>query len=611
MYEVFMKFFSKKEDIIPFIFFTFISIYVIISAFKGPYLIRFVDERFPVNPLGDLIRVFGAWDPENMGYNYTLNIFLVPSTFLPEAILSYIGIPLYINQDIILFSYNLMALYFFYLFLYRFIFIHLKNEKIRIFLSLIGSILFVFNFATLIFYWFDAMPYGQFTIAMTALEVYFVSVSLENYNNGIIDLRYWIIILIVSGLVFSANIPMNVSPFLISLTFPILAMISINKFRIKKTLKFYLFYIAIILSSNFWWYIDSFIVAKNLAPSSSSSNLGTFYFDSKTLTFKNVIRGMYLYFYNYTNLSPTAGWSSITKYIYLGSGNVLYIMPILILLVLILIFISFVFKILYKQKIFDNTNLFLITFAVFIVSILLIMGTNSPILPLFKYLFKIPVLSLILRDPAWTFGEFFYAYLILMFLISIMYIYNLFVYIKNNYKPKKLKFTHILINKNLKLLIIFIIIILMVLPVISENSAYYTGNAIPSYPYNDKFKAPSFDINTVNFLKYRTINHYALLVPGGFQILNTSHGYDSFDYIASSLPNNMIISGGGNNVTSDIYDIIESGTSYKYSNFYRTLLNFNIKYIVIEGNLGSFPFNLKVPNYPNILKSLNNTNHIT
>ena len=606
-----MVFFSKKANVIPFIFFTFISIYVVTSAFRGPYLLRFVDERFPVNPIGDLIRVFGSWDPENMGYNYTLNIFLIPSTFLPEAILSYLRIPLFLNQDILLFLYNLTALYFFYLFLNRYIFVHLNNPNLRIFLSSVGSLLLVFNFSTLILYWFDTSPYGEFTIAMTALEVYFVTVSLENFNDNILNYKYWIITLAISGLFLSANIPVNVSPLLISLSFPAMAMVSINKFKIKKVLKFYLIYIGIILTSNFWWYINSFIVAKNLAPTSTLSNLYIFFFDSKNLTFENVTRGLYLYFYNHVNLSPTAGWSNITKYIYISVGMTLYIIPLIILLTLIIVFISFVYKIIYKKRVFDNVYLFLMVFISLIISILLVMGSNSPMLPIFRDMFKIPVLSLILRDPAWTFGEFFYAYLILSFLLSITYFYNFFIYLQRKFLNKKTKYQRIFRNKKLRLLFVFVIILLVILPVLLENSAFYTGNAIPSSPYKDTFTPPSYEINTINFLKNRTIYQYALLVPGGFQILNVSHGYDSFDYIASSLPNNMIISDGGNNVTSTIYDIIDSGTSYEYKNFYKTMLNFDIKYIVIEGNMGSSPFNVTIPNYKNILKSLNNTNNIS
>jgi len=608
----------KKIDIYPILFFFFLSLFVLITSIRGPYLIRFVDERWPVNSVGDLIRVFGAWDSQGMGSNYTLNIFLIPSTFLPEAFLALIGIPSYVSQYILLSLFNFISLYFFYLFLYEFIFSNVDTIIVRKFISILGSTLFVFNFATIIYYWFDATPNGQFTIAMTAMEVYYSGLAISEYIDGTVNVKNWILLSVISGLAFSGNTPMNVSPLMISLTFPLLAVLLSKNLHIKRIVKFYFSYFLIIITTNVWWFIESFTASKGLPNYSSSSNLYTLFFDSTGLTFRNVIRGMYLYLYNVLNLSPTAGWDNLTKSIYVLAGNLLYIMPIVILICVIVTAIGTGVKIRTKDRISElpSVRTYLATSAIFVFLILFIMGTNSPLLLLYKILFRIPVLSLILRDPAWTFGEAFYVYIILLFLLSLINIFKYMHFLRGKIKIKKFHFKAKLLNRafhsrNIRALIAIVIIFLLAFPVLMENSAYYTGDAIPSSPYKDRFAPPAFDIATIDFLEYRTLDHYALLVPGGFQILNISHGYDSFDYIASSLPNNLIISGSGNNVTNLIYNVIESGTSYEYPNFYQTLINFNIKYIVIEGDMVGYPFNLKVLDYSAILGSLNHTYGIT
>ncbi|MEM3489974.1 MAG: hypothetical protein QXO75_10035, partial [Nitrososphaerota archaeon] len=566
-----------------------------------------MDERFPVNPVGDLIRVFNSWILENMGIPYYLNIFLLPSTFLPEALLNILGFPLFINQYIILTTFSVIGIFFFYLFLKNFIFQGIRNNYVKTLFSLLVSVNLVFNFATLIYYWFDATPYGQFGIALTAMLVYYASKVLSDFNSGTLHKKDLYLLIFASGLAFSPNIPLNVSLFIIAFTLPMIALISQNSVKIRKVVLFYFTYFVIVLTTNFWWYSSSIITSTQLTSSTIPGNLYTFSFDSQSLTYENVMRGMYLYFFGRLNLSPTAGWYALTKYIYLMDRDYLYLVPLIIVTSLVTSLYFFIPK--HKGSLSRLHKAFFASVVIYLILFLLVMGNNSPILPLYLVIFRIPVLSLIFRDPAWTFGESYYLYFILVYSLSILVLYRSLKYIMNKRNSGGLFIQKLKKSKFLVPVSIFIVI-LLIAPVFMENNAFYDGNTFPSTPYKDKFIPPAFDIETVDYLESRTVNNYAILIPGGFQSLNTANGYDSFDYIDSMLPNNLIISQSNNNMTNLVRSTIESGDSYLYKDFSTLLSSLDIKYIVIEGDMISGPFELNVPDYQKVLASLNNTRGI-
>jgi hypothetical protein len=299
--------------------------------------------------------------------------------------------------------------------------------------------------------------------------------------------------------------------------------------------------------------------------------------------------------------SHSANFFNIMEYLHVDSpyinlagnlniNNIIYNISIYLSIILL----SFVIKAFsFKNKLRKE---YFISFIFVIMLDIVMMGINSPIKSLEIYFINTNgILSEYLRGNPGTLEFAFVFTLTILILVSFYSILK--PYVENN-------------KKTGQKIIVILVLILLIFSFVATAPQNYDGYAVPHYPYRSRMVIPSFDYSVSKFIKNNSQNHYALLYPGGFLEQNITHGYDAYDILPSMVPQSMIIDNPSNTFIKNIYNYIGSPTLKENFSYY--LYSSNIKYIVIEGDIGgNYPFGFSPPpNYPQILNHMNNTNGI-
>ncbi|MCL4480982.1 MAG: hypothetical protein M1113_05820, partial [Candidatus Thermoplasmatota archaeon] len=452
-----------------------------------------------------------------------------------------------------------------------------------------------------IIYWWDGLSIDFLLLASGIIFLYYLMNEFERYLNGKkLSFVRMSGISLLSVPVFSMNIPGNISFVTLTVLLPLSLLFSkkVSTAKLIKTAYFYFTLTPLLIVFNFWWLGPSAMFAllvHSFAGSSFavSNNKGMFINYSRVLSFITLYRGLYGVYLPYK-------LTGLNSAVYYMVGNVAtYIIPATITLSLI-----------FKGKYLRIFVYFFI--STFLVS-LFFLGFNSPIYGLvLDPLLQNAVVLQGLRLTYYSFSIAFYILLIILDAIAITRIATAFEQLHGFTKDPRRLFLHARYMKSGKSLhkiaIVLIVSILLFFPFTSISTPIYTGYGIPHSPYRARMIVPNYEYSLASYLNRNLNGSYALIFPGGFLEQNWSHGYDAFDILPSLLPSSLLIDGATNPTLAFVYSVISSGEAAS-QNLGNALPQLNIKYIVIEGDVGGpypFPYST-APNYPLILNSLNHT----
>lgn len=564
-----LSFHSLTNNKFYYVVFAIISLIITILNVGGVYIIHFIDIMWPLNPLSSITNSFNIWSYSDYGYNNGINIFNFQYYFF-IALLSYL--PIYLQEIILLSALQFIGAVYIYRLFQEFIF--KNNNVLTKVLSFSAAFPIIFSNG----YWWDFIPLGFFLISFGAMFLYYSLKLLDYYNkNDVLNYKYIFLLGIASILAFSSNAPINANLIILSLILPFF--IISKKMSKIKIFVFYSLIILIILFTNLWWIIPSYMAVKLAAASlGGPSNAYILYLNSHNANFFNIIEYVHL----------DSPYFNLPGNLYLN--NIIYNISIYLSIILLLFVIkAFSFKNKLRKEYF-------ISFIFVLLLDIIMMGVNSPIKSLEIYFINTNgILSEYLRGNPGTLE--FTLIFILTILIVVSFYSILKPYIENNKKIRQ------------KILVVLVLIFL-ILSFVSIAPQNYDGYAVPHYPYRSRMVIPSFDYSVSKFIKNNSRNHYTLLYPGGFLEQNITHGYDAYDILPSMIPQSLLIDNPSNTFIKNIYNYIDSSSLKENFSYY--LYSSNIKYIVIEGDLGgNYPFGFNSPpNYPQILNHMNNTNGI-
>jgi hypothetical protein len=426
-------------------------------------------------------------------------------------------------------------------------------------------------------YWWDFIPIGFFFISFGPMFIYYSLMLLQDYyKKGTLNTKYILLMGISSMLSFSSNAPVNANLIILALILPILVVS--GNIKVRKIIVFYSVLLSLILFTNLWWIIPSYMAVSATGVSlGGSGNVYILLLNSQNANFFNILEYVHVD-------SPYIGLAGN-----LNLNNVIYATSIY-LSVILLAFVAGTFF-LPKEKF--RRIYFLSLFSVLILD-LLMMGINSPLKSVEIYLIdNNGILSEYLRGNPGT------LYFALYFILTIIILVSAYIALKSYLETHK---------GNWHRAVVVVVLFLLIFSFISIAPQNYDGYAVPHYPYRSRMVVPYFDSEVAAFIKENSGQHYALLYPGGFLEQNITNGYDAYDILPSMIPQSLLIDEPGNNlILKNIYSYIDSSTMSENFTYY--LYSENIKYIVIEGDIGgNYPFGFSPPpNYNYILSHLNDT----
>lgn len=559
-----------KSNKFYYLLFAAVSTLITSLNIGGQYIIHFIDIMWPLNPVESILTSFNMWSYSDYGYVNGINIFNF-QYFFTIALLSYF--PIYIQELILLTVLQFIGAVYTYKIFKEFIF---KNESM---LTRILSLSAPFPIIFSNYYWWDFIPLGFFLISFGVMFIYYSLAFLEVYNkNNKFNYKYIFFMGIASMLSFSSSAPVNANLIILSLIMPLFVM-SRNEDK-RKVIIFYSILIGIVLFTNLWWIIPSYLAvlftSGSISSLGGSSNVYILMLNSYNANFFNVLEFVH-------TVSPYFGLSgslNINNFVY---GISVYLSMILLFFAIGSFFYS-------KEKM--RKEYFLSVFFLVLLD-LVMMGINSPLKSIEVYLIdNNGILSEYLRgDPGTLYWAFF-------FILTITITVSLYIILKPYLEKQR--------NRKSRAVII-LILLLLIFSFISIAPQNYDGYAVPHYPYRSRMIVPNFDNEVATFLDENSGQHYALLYPGGFLEQNITNGYDAYDILPSMIPQSLLIDGPGNNLfLQNIYDYIDSTITENLSYY---LYSENVKYIVIEGDIGgNYPFGFSAPpDYNAILSHLNNT----
>lgn len=561
---------NKMENKFYYLLFAIISVTITYLNIGGPYIIHFIDIMWPLNPVQSIYNSFNIWSYSNYGYFNGINIFNF-SYYLFIAMISYF--PVYLQELILLSLLQCIgAVYVFKLFKE---FIFKTDSTLGKFISFAAAFPIIFSN----YYWWDFIPIGFFLVAFGPMFLYYSLAFFDSYDKGnSFNYKFLLLMGISSMLSFSSNAPINANLIILALIMP-LFILSKNT-RLKKITIFYLLMLSVILFTNLWWIIPSYMatVFQNVSLG-SSSNVYVLLLNSKSANFFNILEFD-------RPLSPYVGLVGN-----LSINNTIYQMSTYFSIILLMIVDGVFFM--SKRKLRKEYFISLIS-LVFLDIIM--MGINSPLKSIEIYLIDTNgILSEYLRGNPGSF------YLSLFFILTILITLSVFLLLKSYIETHR--------SRKNKILVVLVLAFLL-FSFIAIAPQNYDGYAVPHYPYRARMIVPSFDSKVASFVERNTGQSYTLLYPGGFLEQNITNGYDSYDILPSLIPQSLLIDEASNMMLTNIYNYISSGSLSENFSYY--LYSQNIKYIVVEGDLGgNYPFGFNAPpDYNAILQHLNNTNGI-
>ena len=588
-----IKSFKMRNKII---YLTFLLVSIIFTSLNqgGSYIIHFIDILWPFHPILDILNFFNVWNRNDFGYVTILNIFNLQS-YLFISLLYLINLPIFIQQIIIISMMEFLASIFYFKIFNEFLFYN-YNFKYKEYI--IASSVMILTIGPGNYYLWDFIPQGEILLGFGAMFLYYELKLFESYiTNQKMNFTYIMFLFISSFFSFSVNVPFNLSLVLLSLILPIYLII-IYKFKeIIRIFYYFLFLLLFIIVPNLWWILPSYLQYKaipNLLVPSYTLYVSINFLDSLRFLY-NVYSNNYAHTY-------------FVRYIYYNVGNIMSYIPI------ILILLTLFFK-------FKNKIIYFFTLFIYIFFSLIFMGIKGPFDNILLYLISTNgIFNVILRNTATAF-VFFY-----IFIITLIMLLSIFEILSSKFILKKyLEKWNIIKNINWenkinfkKIIVIFIIIIILTTS-FSLAPQNFLGDASPHYPFRARMIVPEYEYQVADFLNKYATNSYALLYPGGFLEQNWSkNGYDAYDILPALADKALLITHYGQYVGQNynwmldyIYTYISS-QSKPNSTFANLLYTLNIKYIVIEGEIGgNYPFSFyPPPNYEQILNKLNNTKNI-
>jgi hypothetical protein len=556
-----------------FYYLLFAAISAVITSLNigGPYIIHFIDITWPLNPVESILTSFNMWSYSSYGYVNGINIFNF-QYFFAIALLSYF--PVYIQEFVLLTILQFIGAVYTYKIFKEFIF---KNDSM---LTRILSFSAAFPVVFSNYYWWDFIPIGFFLISFGVMFLYYSLAFLDDYDkNNEFNYKYIFLMGIASMLSFSSSAPVNANLIILALIMP-LFVISRNV-RKRKIIIFYSIMLSIVLFTNLWWIIPSYMAVLFTTGSVSSfggsGNVYVLILNSYNANFFNVLEFVH-------TISPYFGLSGSLKI-----NNIVYGLSVYMSMILLFFAVgSFVYP---KEKL--RKGYFLSVFFVLLLD-LVMMGINSPLKSMEVYLIdNNGILSEYLRGDPGT------LYLAFFFILTITITVSLYVILKPYIETHR--------NRKSKAIVV-LVLLLLIFSFIAIAPQNYDGYAVPHYPYRSRMVVPSFDKEVATFIENNSGQHYTLLYPSGFLEQNVTNGYDAYDILPSMIPQSLVISGtGGNVMLENIYNYI--GSSTLRENFAYYLYSENIKYVVVEGDIGgTYPFGFyPPPDYNDILSHLNST----
>ena len=550
-----------------YLLFAIVSIIITILNLGGPYIVHFIDIMWPLNPIQSIRNSFYIWNFDDYGYFNGINIFNF-QYYLFISLLSFF--PTYIQEIILLSGLQFIGAVYVFKIFNEFIFN--KDQVLVKALSFAAAFPIIFSN----YYWWDFIPIGFFLISFGAMFIYYLLAFFSNYiMNGKFNYKFLFLMGISSMLSFSSNAPINANLILLAVIMPLfLVTRGTRKIRIAV---FYLSMLSLILFTNLWWILPSYMAT--IFGNTSLGNVNNVYIlglNSSSANFINILEFVHV------NV-PYIGLEGNS-----GLNNIFYDLSTYLSIILLLL-VAFAF---FRNKEKFRKEYFLSLIFVILLD-LVMMGINSPFKSLEVYLINTNgILSEYLRGDPGSLS------MIMFFLLTVLITISVYILIES-YSGTFKKAQH-------KAITIFLLS-LLILSFIIIAPQNYDGYAIPHYPYRARMVVPSFDSEVASFIEKNTGQSYTLLYPGGFLEQNTTHGYDSYDILPSLIPQSLLIDSRSNIMLDNIYNYIGSGSLNENFSYY--LYSQNIKYIIIEGEVGgNYPFGFFAPpDYRTILSHLNNT----
>jgi hypothetical protein len=613
---------------VPYIIFLILGVTVAAINVGGNYIIHFIDIYWPINESSAINIVsgyFSAWSTESMGGYTAINIFNFPE-YATIAFLYVIGIPPFLQEILLIGLMEFLSMAFSFRILKEFI---LKNRNgNHTIISFFSAIILTFNYSIIEIIWWDFIPNGFFLIGFGVAFLYYLLTFSRSYlMYGKFNSKSAILLFIFSSLSFSVNLEFNVNLIYLTLVFILYSVISFKVANVK--LKMYVSYLIIltvfISLSNLWWIIPNIIFTVTSSIISSSSdlgNIGIYFSVTKGISFGTVLDGLYGY------ASPTffsySGYVNDSIYSF-GKLFVDIIPASLIFGLFLLVYDAITSRTGFnarqnsseKVNFFKDINNRFLFFLISVIPMSFVLIGGLGYYNLIYIIFKNGVIQAALRNPINALAfSYFYILIITISLSLCSIIDHVF---QDTVTTERIK-GHSRFKTNsriVKMSITVVIVVALIFPFLTTSSDIYTGNALPVYPYQSRMVVPQFDQEVASYLKEHLGNHYVLFYPGGFLDQNVSNGYDAYDILPYLLPSSYVIdsspgglSGTSNDLISELYSLIGTGDISSF-NVTQTLVQLNIKYIVIEGDLGgNFVVGVTPPDYPIVLNSLNLTQEL-
>lgn len=583
--------FIKREAL--YLFFLLASVFIATINIGGKYEINFINVQWPINASLTFDNLFRGITFSNYGTVGFISIFNLPE-ISSIYLLNLLGLPVYIQEIILISVTQFISLVFFYKIFFDYMFSYIGEQNKKLFVSALASSLTVFSYASQVLFWWNFIPQGFFLLAFGSGLIFYEMKFFENYLRGVASNEHLLFIFVFSSLSISVNTPFNISFLWMILIMPLFVIVdNFYYIKIRKIVYSYLITMLLIFLANLWVIFPTILETTYIPFSNISSindNLSIFY------AIGAVNPGNILYF---TFATSQYSYPSLGTGIFETTGLILSY------LILPLIFGGIISL---ERK---SNRKYFILLGVYIITFLLIIGSGGPLKYLYlDIIFRNGDLLTALRNP---YTAFIFAFNILYILLLISSGYRIILSIHSYIERIKTQKSKTRNNKFAKI-ISASIILLLVIPVFATSSSIYFGEAIPSNPLHSRVEVPAYEIHTANFVKTMlNCSAYVLIYPGGGLIdENWTHGYDGSDLLPNLINSNYVIDFPTNNLQDLIYQYIGNGKTNLLPNFASELSNMGIKYIVIEGNVTASPYwsYTFTPNYKSILNSINHTKHI-
>ncbi len=549
---------------------------LVLTWFKGNFIIKVGDDVFGLSPLNDLYRNSFIWE-HNFSTGviwYTFLLSFLPSR-LSMAFLQIIGVSIVISQKIyyyVLFTASGLSMYFLSSTLLKG-----KNNRVA---ALASALFYMMNPFSLSVVWQAHYTALMFAYPLLPLILLFYIKGLHGQNK----LKYAILIGIATVAFSSAFMdpPEAASAIIVCFSYFLAFIIynKNNKSKVKHAFQFTALALFLVLILSAWWslpgafYFQNHIAQAN--PVGSESSISQFTGGSASSTILNSFRLLGWYFINAKVYSdPNYSWS-----------GVYFALPLLLIgfLIPIIAYLSLLFRPLKKTVVFFS--------LLSIVGIFLSKGTAPPFGGVNLWFFIHIPLATSFRAQFEKFGSI--IALSFAFLIGVAF-NELYVRVKtsgNSYQNKDLlrknKLSSFIIKKLKRPALAVVVVSLLILIFVVYAFPFWTGDVIypgGNYIPSARIQVPNYYNDAANWINNQTGDFRILSLPprlGGFSAYNWTNGYAGSDPLEEYYFNKPII--WGNSLDNDyIQQTIGMFSNNNISlSMAKVLSSLNVKYILVH-----------------------------